>query len=54
LHAVLRKFLPPPGKIEEFKARKKMRDYNIYYFQFLSLFHALMAIIFGKSKIIMI
>lgn len=46
LHAVLRKTIPPPGKIEEFKARNKMRDYHAYYLQFISLFHAFMGCIF--------
>ena len=46
LNAVLRKTIPPPGKIEEFKARNKMRDYHTYYLQFISLFHALMACLF--------
>jgi hypothetical protein len=48
LNWVFRIVLPAPGKIEDFKAKKKMRDYHTYYFQFLSLVHALMGCIFGK------
>jgi p-aminobenzoyl-glutamate transporter AbgT len=32
LNWAFRKFLPPPGKYEDFKARKKIRDYHAYYF----------------------
>ncbi len=48
LNFAFRKFLPTPGKYEDFKARKKIRDYHAYYFQFISLVHALAAVFLGK------
>jgi hypothetical protein len=49
LHVCIRKFVPPPGDIKSFQERKRMRDYNSYYFQYLSLFHALACCIFSNS-----
>ena len=50
-HALIRRLVPEPGPKEDFIKRKKMRDYHTYYFQYTSMIHALMAIIFGKTLI---
>jgi hypothetical protein len=39
---------PSPGDIKVFQEKRKMKDYYNYYFQYLSLVHAIIAIIFGK------
>ena len=48
INALLRKFAPGPGPIEDFEKRKKMRDYHTYYFQYTSLIHALVSVIGGN------
>ncbi|TNV78105.1 hypothetical protein FGO68_gene3429 [Halteria grandinella] len=44
LHILVRLIVPSPGKKEDFIARKKLREYYFYYFQYTSLFHALVCI----------
>lgn len=50
LHILVRLIVPSPGKKEDFIARKKLREYYFYYFQYTSLFHALVCIFVGKFK----
>lgn len=54
LHILIRLIAPSPGKKEDFIARKKIREYYFYYFQYTSLIHALVSICVGKCKTITI
>ena len=48
MQALVRQFAPSPGDIKVFKEKRRMKDYHFYYFQYTSLFHAIVGCFAGK------